>query len=1161
MQHLADDSFVAVKSPPDVLWILNDQKSDIQELFQRPSFTYNDFVAFLEHRGWAADRKDGFKLKWDVSAGAKWEKKKGERRDGESTARGALGAYSNAKDVKKDATAPDLTYNRHEIWQAWLFFALIACVVRKRRNPKQHSGGQERQGDHSHDTIPILTFEDLVTPGGELLTTEKLPAALQQWHDCIKATTPKAKLRSRLIEADRALELAHRVIRANLVPSASRPQERAALAVSSLRKRHMNGRAYGQGFASQLNGGVLAVNPLDLTSEVAPQAGPPDDDEPYDEQFSEMALCLMVLGETLSAAKKQVMNDLGLRINGWLVEDDEGWGPPSYVLSKMETMGWCPRARAVLQGQLGSSAILLYTAFEVHQKKPIDRTDHQHCNAMVCYHVPGVDDPVSGKKIFYEPQHHSDQLRCASGNARVECRLRGPRMPVLYKILNDTILATEGSDFPILRIVTFKDPKGRQRVVGVSVERWSIEDQRGLRKPNFTAISHVWSQGMGNEGSNRLQECQLEVIYRALAAVEDDKNYLTEYDNTFKTKLLKQALDDEFTGEPDSYALSSPFWMDTLTIPVKQHDSPKNFKELKMRSIRQIYHVFSMAARVVVIDKELCDEIQRKPFTIIISLLTSAWMQRLWTLQEAFLSRSLLVAFKGQGVKSSVELTHTHGTFLKLQDIDSRIRELDRLQKDAHTTAMAELVKRKFFHNLMGEDREIRNRNDHPIQTRGSMVIASAWRSSRWRVSTTALSKEYDGSSHGLLMTQNTSRLEDETLALSTLLNLDYRTTAIEEATVAEPISSVQQPTLGADESLGRNQGDEEERKSKRERMMCDFWTLIHRNYEGSIPAGLIFLPGDKLPLQGFGWAPTSWMSAKDEYYPYPLSIMSKATELHEEGLLVQYPGFLLQCGHPNAVLGSNLGKSGLKFPIDQYISEWYQIKAIGGASRAEYGAAQKILPRTFAHAPPEFGVILCRPKPREWPEEIGVLVEIYREAWKRKEPERVSRKYYYCQIVRRVWVSRYVPTPEELRNYRLPAGRTGDPPIGELVPEDTFWYVDGYQANRDDPSLASDTHASQQPPAVIKMPEHGGTGGNNRANGNPERAFALMRRFTGTQQPVSARAVETSGSGTGKHGRHMDVAGEDVQNGQPPSPNDSPHHSTSAFSWMRGVFGRSSGP
>jgi hypothetical protein len=985
MQHLADESFVDVKNPPRVLFNLDRdrQRSDIEELFTRSHFTYNDFVGFLEDRGWTADRKDDFKLKEVARA----------MRERQEPGRGAGGLTATG--------VPAPSYTKEEIWQAWLFFALIACVVRKRRQPTQsrsNLAGRDRrretlhgvsdhgrQDDQTDGTVPILTFKDLVNPTCEFLTTNKLPGALQEWHDCVKATTPKAKLRARLIEADRVLELVRRVIRANLVPKPPDPEDSASLAGRSPRDSHRRQNGYGNGSARHPNLAIHSLSSPELELLGTHQAVL--EDEPGDDRFPELSLCLMVLGETLSAAKKQVMSELGLRINGWLVDDDEGWGPPSYVLSRMEK-SWCPRARAVLQGQLGSSAILLYTAFEVHQKKTIVKAEHEKCNAMVCYHVSGVEES-NGGKIFYKPQHHSDELPCASGKNRLNCRLLGPPMSKLYSILNNAILATESSDFPILRIVSYKNPEGPQRVVGITVEKWSIEEQRGLRRPNFTAISHVWSQGMGNETSNRLQECQLEIIYKALAAVEDDINYVPEQDGAFKMKLLEEVLDEDDLSDlmsqkaqKDDYVLSPPFWMDTLAIPVKQRDSPPNFKELKTRAIRQIYHVFSMAARVIVIDKELCEEIPLKPFPIIISLLTSAWMQRLWTLQEAFLSRNLLVAFRGVK-KGNVELAHTRGTFLRLQDIDNRLRELDRPQKDAHTTAMAELVKRKFFHNLMGEDREIRNRNDHPIQTRGSMVIASAWRSSRWRAGNPLFfqKRQPAADTRVILLMQNTSRPENETLALSTLLNLDYRTTAIEEATVAEP-------TVLDGPSRSERAG-EEERRARRERMVCDFWTLIHKNYEGSIPAGLIFLPGEKLPSRGFGWAPTIWMSAKDEYYPYPLTIPSRPTELHEEGLLVQYPGFLLQCGHPNAILGSNLGRSGLKFPVDQYMSEWYQVQPIGKV-RAEYGAAQRLLPRTFAHAPPEFGVILCRPKPREWPEEIGVLVEIYRETWKRKEPERV---------------------------------------------------------------------------------------------------------------------------------------------------------------------------
>ena len=289
---------------------------------------------------------------------------------------------------------------------------------------------------------------------------------------------------------------------------------------------------------------------------------------------------------------------------------------------------------------------------------------------------------------------------------------------------------------------------------------------------------------------------------------------------------------------------------------------------------------------------------------------------------------------------------------------------------------------------------------------------------------------------------------------------------------------------------------------------MKDFWTLIHRNYEGSIPAGLIFLPGDKMSLPGFGWAPSTWMSARDESYPYPLSMVGKPTELHEEGLLVQYPGFLLQCGDPHVILGSNWGKQGLTFPIDQYISEWYKVTSIG-RGQAEDRAARKVLPRIFANTSPEFGIILCRPKPREWPPEIGLLVEIYREAWKRKEPERVNRKYYYCQVIRRVWVSR-IRTPVLPKNYKLPSGRTGNPPIGELMPENTLWYVDGYLEHRNRGNLG------QRPPPLVSdardsaidmghvMPIH-----EDKRKG----ALAFMRSVTGFGGAMSVHTVGAAGA------------------------------------------------
>lgn len=87
--------------------------------------------------------------------------------------------------------------------------------------------------------------------------------------------------------------------------------------------------------------------------------------------------------------------------------------------------------------------------------------------------------------------------------------------------------------------------------------------------------------------------------------------------------------------------------------------------------------------------------------------------------------------------------------------------------------------------------------------------------------------------------------------------------------------------------------------------------------------------------------------------------------------------------------------------------------------------------------------------------------MEVYREQWRRKEPERINKKIFYCRIIHRVRVCR-VPKPvrkppEETNNSNgateqgadendsVPSGKPGQEPIGEVMPEDSLWCVDGY--------------------------------------------------------------------------------------------------------------------
>jgi hypothetical protein len=329
---------------------------------------------------------------------------------------------------------------------------------------------------------------------------------------------------------------------------------------------------------------------------------------------------------------------------------------------------------------------------------------------------------------------------------------------------------------------------------------------------------------------------------------------------------------------------------------------------------------------------------------------------------------------------------------------------------------------------------------------------------------------------------------------------------------------------------------------------MQDFWTLIHRTYEGSIPAGLIFLPGEKLTILGFGWAPTTWMSRTEESYPYPLTFVSKPTELRPEGLLVQYPGFLLHGGDPSLILATNHGDSReLVFPTERHLSEWYKAIVVDPPDLSP--VANKILQRTKSNftqgestddgqrsKPPSFGIILSRSKPGEWPEEIGLLVEVYHELWRTKEPERINKKIYCCQIIHRVRVCR-VPKPSpklpklpKEANYSKKAtkqdadendwvlsGKPGHRPIGEAMPEDTLWCVDGHIDTRDafgrpsTPTKIKNNDNADKPKANGGMSESVRTGhveSSRTTKHSRSSSFMMPRSTTSLMMPRSTTSL-----------------------------------------------------
>lgn len=303
-----------------------------------------------------------------------------------------------------------------------------------------------------------------------------------------------------------------------------------------------------------------------------------------------------------------------------------------------------------------------------------------------------------------------------------------------------------------------------------------------------------------------------------------------------------------------------------------------------------------------------------------------------------------------------------------------------------------------------------------------------------------------------LTQLQTTNHQEHETLALATLLNLDYQNTKFQDAGLLKK-AKVEEDQL---------QG-----------MMIDLWKLLDKTCPGSIPPGIIFLPGEKLKEPGFGWAPKTWLSNEELEYPDPLSNMVGAARLVPEGLLVQYPGFVLHAQNRAAILVEN--ESSFHFPSDSTLLEWYGVELIGLRSSPPKGNQKD---------EKQLAVILCRPKPKEIPE-IALLVEIQEIIEQRSFSDKQHRstiyRVSYDQRVK-IWRETNTEMLSKWRDYitasidhdeKIASGNSERKDMmicGESLESDQRWYVGGRPPPPKTASEATDEEIKKV--AAYKMAE-----------------------------------------------------------------------------------------
>ena len=543
---------------------------------------------------------------------------------------------------------------------------------------------------------------------------------------------------------------------------------------------------------------------------------------------------IMILGETMSSALTKIQRKTNFSLRGWSDHDysRQGWGYSERVLRAFrEEPRWCLKTVTMLQGLMKNSTIGLLYALDM---RPEERRGIQHtkcteteCNATI------HGDPI--ELVNPEPYH--------SRNCKgVSCKEVGPDTRELIRKIDK-------GQIPLLRY----QPNS-------NAERIDVVGMNASCNQEYVIFSHVWVDGFGNRRTNKMNQCVLEM-------------FCSTFEHVKRENVFQQSLGD--VKAPEN------FWIDTLAIPIGE-----NCGSQRKTAIRSMHEIYKNAKYTVVLDFSLMSKPKGEGYIQPAMRITlSNWMTRLWTLQEAFLSKHLYFKFSDQ-----------------VYSMDRLERLFQKEDEPLHST-LAPLC-RTYYHGILEkESRHMHGPDSAPeALVTAPTFVATVWKAVQWRT---------------------TAHRQHETLSLATLLHVN--TDAFVDSTDTVEIRKY-------------NQAELNERMQK----LLD---LLAARSPCAIPPGIIFVPGPRLCKQGYRWAPESWLSGHPVEPPDPVTVQIKAARLNvPHGLEVWYPGFrlhkLLSEGKPINEDNLLTDPSTFHFPADRSLLQWYR------ASPADKPISPEVRPR-----------------------------------------------------------------------------------------------------------------------------------------------------------------------------------------------------------------------
>ncbi|KAK8096062.1 hypothetical protein PG999_014084 [Apiospora kogelbergensis] len=430
-----------------------------------------------------------------------------------------------------------------------------------------------------------------------------------------------------------------------------------------------------------------------------------------------------------------------------------------FVTQHMRSVGWCPAELRVMEHSFSLLQMWRLSFLDV----PHLGKDHSPCeNADKCraYQIE-----ESAYKTAHDPSGHPD----------CQCEFVYASQSELSSIL---LGPAEG-----IPMVQNSAPRRNPADNRLYVELIPSRTPAHPNSIDWVAISHVWSDGLGNNKSNSIPLCQF-------------------------NRLCKLSSSLSLPGIPER----PPFWLDTLCFPLK----PKEAYDKAMVRMKESYEG---AQAVLVLDGYLLGtKVQVDGMStaeIMARIILCPWNRRLWTWQEAFLA-------------------HRNHLFFQFKDVAICDKHLLDECEGQWMTEFNQSMEHALSLQICWRFQDIRSRDENlPIMEK----IAKA---------------------KDTLTFRSTSQAPDEALCLSNILGVD----------VADIL------------------------KTEGEDRMVTFWKKVLR--DGQYHASMIFWDGPKLNLQGFRWAPATFMDASRISKQHQSHLLDgRVTGLSPFGLHVRLPSVI----------------------------------------------------------------------------------------------------------------------------------------------------------------------------------------------------------------------------------------------------------------------------